>query len=48
MEAPPDEDKNRRLLEVGRTLVSELDTEAVLRRIIEEARAVLILSLIHI
>ncbi len=38
MNVPPDEDKNRRLLEVGRTLVSELDTEAVLRRILDEAR----------
>ena len=40
MKAPADQDKNRRLLDVGRTLVSELDAEAVLRRIIEEARAV--------
>jgi signal transduction histidine kinase len=40
MDAAPEEDKIRRLLEVGRTLVSELDPEVVLRRIIEEARAV--------
>lgn len=40
MKAPPDEDKIQRLLEVGRTLVSELDPEAVLRSIIEEARTV--------
>ena len=39
MEAPPG-DNTRRLLEVGRTLVSELDPEVVLRHIVEEARAV--------
>ena len=32
------EDKLRRLLEVGRALVGELDLEAVLQRILEEAR----------
>jgi two-component system, NarL family, sensor histidine kinase DevS len=37
---PPEEDKLRRLLDVGRTLVSELDTEAVLKRILDEARAI--------
>jgi signal transduction histidine kinase len=40
MAAPPDEDKTKRLLQVGRTLVSELDTETVLRRIIEEAQVI--------
>src|SRR5438874_8133963 len=40
MNAPPDDDKLRRLLDVGRALVSELDTEAVLERILEEARAI--------
>jgi two-component system, NarL family, sensor histidine kinase DevS len=40
MEAPPEFEKIRRLLEVGRTLVSELDTETVLRRILDEARAI--------
>ena len=40
MTAPPEEDKLRRLLDVGRTLVSELDTEAVLERILAEARAI--------
>ena len=38
--APPDQDKLRRLLDVGTTLVSELDTEAVLERILEESRAI--------
>jgi len=38
--APPDQDKLRRLLSVGTTLVSELDTETVLERILEEARAI--------
>src|SRR5579871_6444049 len=33
-------DQLRRLLEVGRALVSELDTEAVLERILDEARAI--------
>ena len=33
-------DQLRRLLEVGRALVSELDTEAVLQRILDEARAI--------
>jgi signal transduction histidine kinase len=40
MEAPPEEEKIQRLLEVGRTLVSELDPEVVLRRIIEDARTI--------
>ncbi len=40
MTAPPEEDKLRRLLDVGRTLVSELDTEAVLQGILDEARAI--------
>lgn len=40
MAAPPEEDKLRRLLDVGRTLVSELDTEGVLERILDEARAI--------
>lgn len=40
MTAPPEEDMLRRLLDVGRTLVSELDTEAVLERILDEARAI--------
>lgn len=40
MMPPPDDDKLRRLLEVGRALVSELDTETVLERILEEARAI--------
>ena len=40
MTLPPEVEKIRRLLDVGRALVSELDTEAVLRRIIEEARVI--------
>src|SRR5947209_20568814 len=40
MSTAGDVDKIRRLTEVGRTLVSELDTEAVLRRIIDEAMAI--------
>ena len=40
MQAPPEQAKVQRLLEVGQKLVSELDPEAVLTRIIEEARAV--------
>jgi signal transduction histidine kinase len=40
MEAPPELEKIRRLLDVGRLLVSELDTEVVLSRIIEEARVI--------
>lgn len=36
----PDSDKLRRLLDVGRAIVSELDTEVVLQRILEEAREV--------
>jgi signal transduction histidine kinase len=40
MTVPPDEDKLRRLPDVGRALVAELDTEAVLGRILEEARAI--------
>ncbi|MGZ4187619.1 MAG: GAF domain-containing protein [Solirubrobacteraceae bacterium] len=39
MTAPPDQDKLRRLLVVGTTLVAELDTETLLERILEEARA---------
>src|SRR6185312_5580927 len=35
-----DDDKLRRLLDVGRALVAELDTEAVLQRILDEARAI--------
>ncbi|MGZ4327189.1 MAG: ATPase, partial [Solirubrobacteraceae bacterium] len=40
MTSPPDQDKLRRLLDVGTTLVSELNTETVLERILEEARAI--------
>src|SRR5919108_5737190 len=40
MTGPPEEDKRRRLLDVGRAVMSELDTEAVLERILEEARAI--------
>lgn len=40
MTVPPDEPQFRRLLDVGRALVSELDPEAVLARILEEARAI--------
>jgi signal transduction histidine kinase len=40
MKAPAYDDKIRRLLDVGRALVSELDTEAVLQRILEEARGI--------
>jgi signal transduction histidine kinase len=40
MTAPPEADNVRRLLEVGRALVSELDTEAVLQRILDEAREI--------
>ncbi|HJS96328.1 MAG TPA: GAF domain-containing sensor histidine kinase [Solirubrobacteraceae bacterium] len=39
MTAPPEEAKLRRLLDVGRTLLSEFDTDAVLARILDEARA---------
>ena len=35
-----DADKLRRLLDVGRALVSEHDTEAVLHRILNEAREI--------
>jgi signal transduction histidine kinase len=35
-----DADRARRLLDVGRTLVSELDSEAVLHRVLEEAREI--------
>ena len=38
--SPPDQDKLRRLLDVGTTLMSELNTETVLERILEEARAI--------
>jgi signal transduction histidine kinase len=37
---PLDQDQLRRLLAVGRALVSELDTEAVLQRILDEAREI--------
>jgi signal transduction histidine kinase len=40
MNAPTDDEKLRRLLDVGRALVSELDTEAVLQRILDEAREI--------
>jgi signal transduction histidine kinase len=40
MSIAPAEDRIRRLLDVGRALVSELDTEAVLERILEEARTI--------
>jgi signal transduction histidine kinase len=40
MTAPPDLEKLRRLLAVGTALVSELDTETVLQRILGEARAI--------
>lgn len=40
MNARRGEDRTRRLLEVGRALLSELDTEAVLQRILEEARTI--------
>jgi two-component system, NarL family, sensor histidine kinase DevS len=35
-----DDDKLRRLLDVGRALVSELDTEAILKLILDEAREI--------
>ena len=40
MDGPADDDNLRRLLDVGRALVSELDTEAVLTRILDEAREI--------
>lgn len=40
MSTPPDDDRIRRLLDVGRALVTELDPEAVLDRILEEAREI--------
>ncbi|MBV9166263.1 MAG: GAF domain-containing sensor histidine kinase [Solirubrobacterales bacterium] len=40
MSAPSTEEKLRRLLSIGRDLVSVLDPEAVLRRILEDARAI--------
>ncbi len=40
MSIAPTEDRIRRLLDVGRILVAELDTEAVLDRILEEGRAI--------
>jgi signal transduction histidine kinase len=40
MNAPADHNKLRRLLDLGRTLMSELDTEAVLQRILGEAREI--------
>src|SRR5947209_10043994 len=36
----PDDDRIRRLLDVGRSLVAELDPEVVLERILEEARQI--------
>jgi signal transduction histidine kinase len=40
MSSSEEQDRLRQLLEVGRALVTELDTETVLRRIIEAARAI--------
>jgi GAF domain-containing protein len=40
MSNPPDDDRIRRLLDVGRALVAELDPETVLDRILEEAREI--------
>ncbi len=40
MSAPAEHDRLRRLLKVGRALVAELDPEAVLERILEEAREI--------
>jgi signal transduction histidine kinase len=40
MKSPQHNDQLRRLLDVGRALMSELDTEAVLERILDEARAI--------
>ena len=40
MTASADHDKLHRLLEVGRALMSELDTEVVLQRILDEAREI--------
>jgi signal transduction histidine kinase len=40
MTPPAEADNLQRLLDVGRALVSELDTEEVLRRILEEAREI--------
>jgi signal transduction histidine kinase len=40
MTARQDDDKIRRLLAVGRTLVSELDPEVLLQRILDEARSI--------
>jgi hypothetical protein len=40
MNMPSEDAKTRRLLEVGRALVAKLDTETVLDRILEEARAI--------
>jgi signal transduction histidine kinase len=40
MSVVPPEDRTRRLLDVGRALVSELDTESVLERILREARTI--------
>ena len=36
----PTDDRLRRLLDVGRSLVSELDPDAVLNRILQEAREI--------
>ena len=41
MNGPTDDDRVRRLLDVGRALVSELDPEAVLQRILEAAQAII-------
>lgn len=40
MNVAQNDDKLRRLLEVGRALVSELDLETVLQRILDEAREI--------
>ena len=41
MNGPTDDDRVRRLLDVGRALASELDPEAVLQRILEAAQAII-------
>jgi GAF domain-containing protein len=40
MSSPAPDERSRRLLDVGQALVSELDTESVLDRILDEARAI--------
>jgi GAF domain-containing protein len=40
MNVAQNDDKLRRLLEVGRALVSELDLETVLQRVLDEAREI--------